>query len=141
MRFRPLKRIPAPQVGPTAELVEPSAGTLSAFGELIRKLPELEPGTGKVPVYQFNMYRVLCCLYEDGKPVLSQLINHLHDHDSERFPFRVEEGVSVRQTVEDLSDPQWNLILDFLMDNFPGSLLNELVEMCDQVWGDQKQGN
>lgn len=141
MRFRALKRIPAPQVGPTAELVEPSAGTLSAFSDLVRKLPELEPGTGKVPVYQFNMYRVLCSLYEDGKPVLAQLINHLHDNDPERFTFRVEEGVSIRQTVEDLSDAQWNLILDYLMDNFPGSLLTELVDMCEQVWGEPKQGN
>lgn len=141
MRFRALKRAPAPAVGPTAEVVEPSAGTLSAFSNQVRLLPEIEPGTGKVPVYAFNMLKVLCCLHEDGKPVIAQLVNHLHESNPEKFTFSVEEGVSVRQTFDDLSQEQWSLIMDWLMDNFPGTLLNDLVALCDDVWGEPEVKN
>jgi len=113
MLLKPLKRVPVPDAD-TFEMIEPSAGTATAFIGKLKEFPQIDEG--HVSGTYFSGLRILICLYENGKPYLSQLVNSLHAADPETWPLKVQESVSVRQTLEDLDVVYLARVVDGFLD-------------------------
>jgi hypothetical protein len=77
----------------------------------------------------------LICLYEDGKPFLPQLINHLSQENAEKWPVTVQEGVSVRQTLDDIDAPYLARVVDYFLDMISTEQMSEINAILrDTVW-------
>jgi len=113
MLLKPLKRVPVPDAD-TFEMIEPSAGTATAFIGKLKEFPQIDEG--HVSGTYFSGLRILICLYENGKPYLSQLVNSFHAADPETWPLKVQESVSVRQTLEDLDVVYLARVVDGFLD-------------------------
>jgi len=132
MLLQPLKRVSVPE-SPTAEMVEPSAGTATAFISKLREMPQDE--NERVVGHYFAGLRVLICLYDHGKPFLAQLVNSLHSENSEAWPIEVQEGVSVRQTLDDLDVPYLTRVVDYFLDNLNVNAMEDLNTIIrTQLW-------
>ena len=83
MLLKPLKRVSVPDAD-TFEMIEPSAGTATAFIGKLKEFPQIDEG--HVSGTYFSGLRILICLYENGKPYLSQLVNSFHAADPETWP-------------------------------------------------------
>ena len=95
-------------------MIEPSAGTATAFIGKLKEFPQIDEG--HVSGTYFSGLRILICLYENGKPYLSQLVNSFHAADPETWPLKVQESVSVRQTLEDLDVVYLARVVDGFLD-------------------------
>jgi hypothetical protein len=113
MLLKPLKRVSVPDAD-TFEMIEPSAGTATAFIGKLKEFPQIDEG--HVSGTYFSGLRILICLYENGKPYLSQLVNSFHAADPETWPLKVQESVSVRQTLEDLDVVYLARVVDGFLD-------------------------
>lgn len=113
MLLKPLKRVPVPDAD-TFEMIEPSAGTATAFIGKLKEFPQIDEG--HVSGTYFSGLRILICLYENGKPYLSQLVNSLHASNPELWSLKVQESVSVRQTLEDLDAVYLARVVDGFLD-------------------------
>ena len=113
MLLKPLKRVSVPDAD-TFEMIEPSAGTATAFIGKLKEFPKIDEG--HVSGTYFSGLRILICLYENGKPYLSQLVNSFHAADPETWPLKVQESVSVRQTLEDLDVVYLARVVDGFLD-------------------------
>ena len=132
MLLKPLKRATLPS-SISSELVEPSAGTATAF---IAKLREF-PGSSDTDVqpHYFSGLRVLICLFEDNKPFLPQLINHLHQENPDKWPLTVLEDVSVRQTLDDLDAAYLARVVDYFLDVISTEQMTEINAILrEHVW-------
>lgn len=132
MLLKPLKRAPLPSSA-SSEIVEPSAGLATAF---IAKLREF-PGSSETEVqpHYFSGLRVLICLFEDGKPFLPQLINHLSQENAEKWPITVQEDVSVRQSLDDIDAPYLARVVDYFLDMISTEQMTEINAILrDTVW-------
>jgi len=132
MLLQPLKRVSVPE-SLTAEMVEPSAGTATAFISKLREMPQDE--NERVVGHYFAGLRVLVCLYDHGKPFLAQLVNSLHSENSEAWPIEVQEGVSVRQTLDDLDVSYLTRVVDYFLDNLNVNAMEALNTIIrTQLW-------
>jgi hypothetical protein len=132
MLLQPLKRVPVAD-STTAEMVEPSAGTANAFVTKLRELPQ--DGNERVLGHYFSGLRVLICLYDHGKPFLAQLVNTLHSENGEAWPLEVQEGVSIRQTLDDLDTPYLCRVIDYFLDALNVNAMEELNTIIrTQLW-------
>jgi hypothetical protein len=113
MLLKPFKRVPVPDAD-TFEMIEPSAGTATAFIGKLKEFPQIDEG--HVSGTYFSGLRILICLYENGKPYLSQLVNSLHASNPELWSLKVQESVSVRQTLEDLDVVYLARVVDGFLD-------------------------
>ncbi len=139
MLLRPLKRVPVPESS-TAELVEPSAGTATAFAIALQALPQVTEG--RVSGSYFSGLRTLICLHDNGRPFLPQLVNSLHETDPAVWPITVEENVSIRQTLEDLDGSYLTRVLDYFLDNLTASQLEQFQGIIrKQLWVDVAEKN
>lgn len=139
MLLRPLKRI-AVSESSTAELVEPSAGTATAFAIALQTLPQVSEG--RVSGTYFSGLRTLICLHDHGKPFLPQLVNQLNESDPAGWPITVEENVSIRQTLEDIDGPYLTRVLDYFLDNLTASQLEQFQAIIrKQLWVDAAEKN
>ena len=132
MLLKPLKRAPLTS-STTSELVEPSAGLATAFIAKLREFPGATEDS--VSPQYFSGLRVLICLHEDGKPFLPQLVNHLAQEDAEKWTITVQEGVSVRQTLDDLDAPYLARVVDYFLDAISTEQMTEVNAILrDKVW-------
>jgi hypothetical protein len=113
MLLKPLKRVPVPDAD-TFQMIEPSAGTATAFIGKLKEFPQIDEG--HVSGTYFSGLRILICLYENGKPYLSQFVNSLHASNPELWSLKVQESVSVRQTLEDLDVVYLARVVDEFLD-------------------------
>lgn len=140
MLLKPLKRVSLPESS-TAELVEPSAGTATAFISKLQEFPKVEED--RIEAKYFSGLRALICLYDDGKPFLPQLVNMLHEQTPDQWQFTVVEGESIRQTLEALDASYLQKLIDYFLDTITASQLEEINTLIrTQVWPDRdKVGN
>lgn len=140
MLLKPLKRVSLPESS-TAELVEPSAGTATAFISKLQEFPKIEED--RIEAKYFSGLRALICLYDDGKPFLPQLVNMLHEQTPDQWQFTVVEGESIRQTLEALDASYLQKLIDYFLDTITASQLEEINTLIrTQVWPDRdKVGN
>lgn len=140
MLLKPLKRVSLPESS-TAELVEPSAGTATAFISKLQEFPKVEED--RIEAKYFSGLRALICLYDDGKPFLPQLVNMLHEQTPYQWQFTVVEGESIRQTLEALDASYLQKLIDYFLDTITASQLEEINTLIrTQVWPDRdKVGN
>lgn len=139
MLLRPLKRVSVPESA-SAELVEPSAGTATAFAIALQALPQVSEG--RVSGTYFSGLRTLICLHDNGKPFLPQLVNSLNETDPAGWPITVEENVSIRQTLEDLDGAYLTRVLDYFLDNLTASQLEQFQAIIrKQLWVDAAEKN
>lgn len=140
MLLKPLKRVSLPESS-TAELVEPSAGTATAFISKLQEFPKTEED--RIEAKYFSGLRALICLYDDGKPFLPQLVNMLHEQTPDQWQFTVVEGESIRQTLEALDASYLQKLIDYFLDTITASQLEEINTLIrTQVWPDRdKVGN
>lgn len=135
MLLKPLKRVFLPESS-TAELVEPSAGTATAFIAKLNEFPKIEED--RVEAKYFAGLRALICMYDNGKPFLSQLVNVLHEQSPDQWGNKVLEDESVRQTLEALDAAYLQRLIDYFIDNISASQLEEINYMIrTQVWPDR----
>jgi len=97
MLLKPLKRVALPESS-TAELVEPSAGTATAFISKLNEFPKIDED--RIEAKYFAGLRALICLYDNSKPFLPQLVNTLHEQSPDQWGNKVLEDESVRQTLD-----------------------------------------
>tara|TARA_R110000868_G_scaffold102246_2_gene281596 strand:+ start:7076 stop:7441 length:366 start_codon:yes stop_codon:yes gene_type:complete len=95
-------------------MVEPSAGTATAFINKLRELPHSENET--VSGTYFAGLRVLICMYDNGKPFLPQLVNALNEGNPTTWPTRLQEDVSIRQTLDDIEPAYAARVIDYFLD-------------------------
>lgn len=140
MLLKPLKRVSLPESS-TAELVEPSAGTATAFISKLQEFPKVEED--RIEAKYFSGLRALICLYDGGKPFLPQLVNMLHEQTPDQWQFTVIEGESIRQTLEALDASYLQKLIDYFLDTITASQLEEINTLIrTQVWPDRdKVGN
>lgn len=140
MLLKPLKRVSLPESS-TAELVEPSAGTATAFISKLQEFPKIEED--RIEAKYFSGLRALICLYDNGKPFLPQLVNMLHEQTPDQWQFTVIEGESIRQTLEALDASYLQKLIDYFLDTVTASQLEEINTLIrTQVWPDRdKVGN
>ena len=139
MLIRPLIRVPVPD-SETAELVEPSAGIASGFLNVLRSLPQEKDD--HVQVKYFHGLKMLVCLYDHGKPFLSQYINSLHAQNPEAFPVEVQEDVSISQTLEDVGGEYLTKVIDAFMNSLPMTMNEDITTLIrEQVWKDRQPKN
>jgi hypothetical protein len=137
MLLKPLTRVALPESS-TAELVEPSAGTATAFITALQNFPK--DNEDRIEAKYFAGLRALICLYDNKAPFLPQLINSLNDGNAEQWPVRVLENESVRQTLEALDQPYLARVIDYFLDTITATQLSEITSLIrTQVWPDKDQ--
>lgn len=135
MLLKPLKRCPIPS-STTAELVEPSAGTASAFILKFQEFPKKDDGNPHG--HQFVALRALICLHDNGKPFLQQLVNSLHEQNPSAWPVTVLETESIRCTLDALDTEYLVRLIDYFIDNITASQLEQINDLIrDEVWPDK----
>ena len=135
MLLKPLTRIPLPDSS-TAELVEPSAGTATAFVNALQNFPK--DNEDRIEAKYFSGLRALICLYDNGKPFLPQLINSLHENDANEWMYAVNESDSVRQVLEALDFGYIARIVDYFLDNITATQLTDITTLIrTKVWPDR----
>lgn len=140
MLLKPLKRVSLPESS-TAELVEPSAGTATAFIAKLNEFPKIDED--RIEAKYFAGLRALICLYDNGKPFLPQLVNTLHEQSPDQWGNKVLEDESVRQTLDALEASYLQRVIDYFLDNITAGQLEEITSLIrTQVWPDRdKVGN
>jgi hypothetical protein len=134
--LKPLKRVAVPEAG-SAELVEPSAGLASAFVMKLKDFPKIDED--RVAGNYFSGLRILICLYDNGAPFLPQLVNSLHDAQPELWPVSVQEGVPVRQTLDDLDVPYLVRIVEYFLDALNVNQMESFSAIIrTEIWTDKE---
>jgi hypothetical protein len=63
------------------------------------------------------------------------LINHLSQENAEKWPVTVQEGVSVRQTLDDIDAPYLARVVDYFLDMISTEQMSEINAILrDTVW-------
>jgi hypothetical protein len=63
------------------------------------------------------------------------LINHLSQENAEKWPVTVQEGVSVRQTLDDIDAPYLARVVDYFLDMISTEQMTEINAILrDTVW-------
>jgi hypothetical protein len=140
MLLKPLKRVSLPESS-TAELVEPSAGTATAFISKLGEFPKVEED--RIEAKYFSGLRALICLYDNGKPFLPQLVNHLHESSPAEWQYTVVDTDSPRQILEALDVSFLQKLVDYFLDTITATQLEEINTLIrTQVWPDkERMGN
>ena len=138
MLLQPLRRASLPSSA-SSELVEPSTGVATAFIQKLREFPGATEDS--VTPHYFSGLRVLICLFDDGKPFLPQLVNHLNQTDEVAWPSTVLETDSVRQVLDALEPSYLARIVDHFLDTISVGQMEEINTLLrDKVWTQADSG-
>lgn len=138
MLLQPLRRA-ALTSSTTSELVEPSTGVATAFIQKLREFPGATEDS--VTPHYFSGLRVLICLYDDGKPFLPQLINHLNQTDAVAWPSTVLETDSIRQVLDAMEPSYLARVVDHFLDAISVGQMEEINTLLrDKVWTQADSG-
>lgn len=140
MIFKPLRRSQVPD-SPGIELIEPSAGTATAFIVKMNEFPKEKGADGKEQIIgrHYTGFRALICLHQNGKPYLTELVNELNKTTPAQWPLSVPEDSTTRQTIEFLDNAYLVRVVDFFIDSISLTQFESVNDIIrKEIWIDKE---
>lgn len=139
MLLKPLNRVPLPS-STSAVLVEPSAGTATAFVQKLQEMSKLQgEEDNHIRGNHFAGLRALICLSDtDGVAFLPNLVNSLNEGNPNTWQLRVLETESLRSTLDAIPADYLIRVVDYFLDNITATQLEEINSLIrTEVWPDK----
>lgn len=139
MLLKPLNRVPLSS-SPAVILVEPSAGTATAFIQKLQEMSKLQgEEDNQVRGNHFAGLRALICLSDvERTAFLPEFVNFLNDGNPNAWSIRVLETESLRSVLDALPADYLIRVVDYFLDNITATQLEEINNLIrTEVWPDK----